>query len=103
MAGVPEKGHSFMADTPARPAIPAGVKRAVALKSSRACPNCGQLFDESNPPELGHVIHRSLGGSDAALNLDAVCSRCNRGRSNRMDEAHRSRQTALIRSAEAAA
>jgi 5-methylcytosine-specific restriction endonuclease McrA len=31
---------------------------------------------------LGHIIDKSLGGSDEASNLRAICSVCNEGASN---------------------
>jgi DNA repair protein RadD len=71
--------------------IPAGVKRAVALESRDTCPDCGRPFEPQRQPQFGHVVHRSLGGDDRALNLSLVCEVCNRRRSNRVDEQMRSR------------
>lgn len=54
------------------------------------CQMCGAVAGEPHPYDptrktrlhLGHIIDKSLGGSDEASNLRAICSVCNEGASN---------------------
>ena len=58
---------------------------------------CGAVAGEPHPYDetrrtrlhLGHVIDKSLGGTDDASNLRAVCSVCNEGASNVTLQSHR--------------
>ena len=51
---------------------------------------CGAVAGEAHPYDptrktrlhIGHVIDKSLGGSDESTNLKAICSVCNEGASN---------------------
>ena len=51
---------------------------------------CGAVAGEPHPYDttrktrlhLGHVIDKSMGGTDDAANLRAICSVCNEGASN---------------------
>lgn len=51
---------------------------------------CGAVAGEPHPYDLsrttrlhiGHVIHKSMGGSDESTNLKAICSVCNEGAAN---------------------
>jgi 5-methylcytosine-specific restriction endonuclease McrA len=51
---------------------------------------CGAVAGEAHPYDssrktrlhLGHVIDKSMGGSDDPTNLRAICSVCNEGASN---------------------
>jgi len=51
---------------------------------------CGAVAGEPHPYDptrktrlhLGHIIDKSMGGTDDASNLKAVCSVCNEGASN---------------------
>lgn len=54
------------------------------------CQMCGAVAGELHPHDqgrktrlhIGHIIDKSMGGSDDAANLRAVCSVCNEGASN---------------------
>lgn len=54
------------------------------------CQMCGAVAGEPHPYDekrktrlhIGHVIDKSLGGSDEASNLKAICSVCNEGAAN---------------------
>ena len=54
------------------------------------CQMCGAVAGEEHPYDkgrktrlhIGHVIDKSQGGTDDALNLRAICSVCNEGASN---------------------
>lgn len=54
------------------------------------CQMCGAVAGEPHPYDpsrktrlhLGHVIDKSMGGTDAPANLRAICSVCNEGASN---------------------
>ena len=65
--------------------------RAYVLdRNGFTCQMCGAVAGESHPYDpsrktrlhLGHVIDKSLGGSDDPANLRAICSVCNEGASN---------------------
>ncbi len=54
------------------------------------CQMCGAVADEVHPYDtgrktrlhIGHIIDKSMGGTDEATNLRAICSVCNEGASN---------------------
>ena len=65
--------------------------RAFVLdRNGFTCQMCGAVAGEPHPYEpsrktrlhLGHTIDKSMGGSDEASNLRAICSVCNEGASN---------------------
>jgi hypothetical protein len=65
--------------------------RAFVLdRDGSTCQMCGAVAGEPHPYDitrktrlhLGHVIDKSLGGSDEPSNLKAICSVCNEGASN---------------------
>ena len=65
--------------------------RAFVLdRNGFTCQMCGAVAGESHPYDttrktrlhLGHIIDKSMGGTDDPSNLRAVCSVCNEGASN---------------------
>lgn len=65
--------------------------RAYVLdRNGFTCQMCGAVAGEAHPYDtsrktrlhIGHVIDKSLGGSDEPNNLKAICSVCNEGASN---------------------
>lgn len=65
--------------------------RAFVLdRNGFTCQMCGAVAGEEHPYDatrktrlhLGHIIDKSMGGSDEPVNLRAVCSVCNEGASN---------------------
>ena len=65
--------------------------RAFVLdRNGFTCQMCGAVAGELHPYDptrktrlhIGHVIDKSLGGSDEASNLKAICSVCNEGAAN---------------------
>jgi len=65
--------------------------RAIVLdRNGFTCQMCGACADEPHPYDpsrktrlhLGHVIDKSMGGTDDPSNLRAICSVCNEGASN---------------------
>lgn len=65
--------------------------RAFVLdRNGFTCQMCGAVAGEPHPYDptrktrlhLGHVIDKSMGGSDEASNLKAICSVCNEGAAN---------------------
>lgn len=65
--------------------------RAFVLdRNGFTCQMCGAVAGEPHPYDttrktrlhLGHVIDKSMGGTDDASNLRAICSVCNEGASN---------------------
>lgn len=85
--------YVLMAAKP-QPAFARGVSketRAFVLdRNGFTCQMCGAVAGEAHPYDttrktrlhIGHVIDKSLGGSDELNNLKAVCSVCNEGASN---------------------
>jgi HNH endonuclease len=65
--------------------------RAFVLdRNGFTCQQCGAVAGESHPYDagrktrlhIGHIIDKSMGGSDEAGNLRAICSVCNEGSKN---------------------
>jgi len=65
--------------------------RAFVLdRNGFTCQMCGAVAGEEHPYDatrktrlhLGHIIDKSMGGSDEPANLRAICSVCNEGASN---------------------
>jgi hypothetical protein len=65
--------------------------RAYVLdRNGFTCQMCGAVAGEAHPYDatrktrlhLGHIIDKSVGGTDDAANLRAICSVCNEGASN---------------------
>jgi hypothetical protein len=65
--------------------------RAFVLdRNGFTCQMCGAVAGEAHPYDvsrktrlhIGHIIDKSLGGSDDASNLKAICSICNEGAAN---------------------
>ena len=65
--------------------------RAIVLdRNGFTCQMCGAVAGETHPYDasrktrlhLGHIIDKSVGGTDDATNLRAICSVCNEGASN---------------------
>lgn len=65
--------------------------RAYVLdRNGNTCQMCGAVAGEPHPYDssrttrlhMGHIIDKSLGGTDDASNLRAICSVCNEGASN---------------------
>lgn len=65
--------------------------RALVLdRNGFTCQMCGAVAGELHPYDpgrktrlhIGHIIDKSLGGSDEATNLRAICSVCNEGAAN---------------------
>ena len=52
------------------------------LKRDRVCQLCG-AGPNNDVLEVDHIVPRSKGGSNEAGNLQVLCARCNRGKSNR--------------------
>ncbi|MBU2844335.1 HNH endonuclease, partial [Acidithiobacillus ferriphilus] len=65
--------------------------RAFVLdRNGFTCQMCGAAAGEPHPYDpsrntrlhIGHIIDKSMGGTDDATNLRAICSVCNEGASN---------------------
>ena len=48
------------------------------------CLLCG-ISAKERPLDVDHIVPRSKGGSDDKSNLQVLCSKCNRGKSNKDD------------------
>ena len=87
-------GQYVLQSAKPQPAFARGVSketRAFVLdRNGFTCQMCGAVAGEAHPYDttrktrlhIGHVIDKSLGGSDEPTNLKAICSVCNEGASN---------------------
>jgi hypothetical protein len=60
--------------------IPQDVKIAVAVRDEGLCQHCGT---STGPMQYDHVIPYSVGGDNSVENIQLLCRRCNRAKSNR--------------------
>lgn len=87
-------GQYLLESAKPQPAFARGISkeaRAFVLdRSGFTCQMCGAVAGELHPYDptrktrlhIGHVIDKSMGGSDDAGNLKAICSVCNEGAAN---------------------
>jgi len=87
-------GEYLLETNKPQPAFARGISketRAFVLdRNGFACQMCGAVAGEPHPYDatrktrlhIGHIIDKSLGGSDEANNLKAICSVCNEGAAN---------------------
>ncbi len=87
-------GQYLLLDSTPLPAFERDISketRAVVLdRNGFTCQMCGAVAGEPHPYDqsrrtrlqIGHVIDKSMGGSDQATNLRAICSVCNEGARN---------------------
>lgn len=87
-------GEYLLETAKPQPAFARGISketRAYVLdRNGFTCQMCGAVAGELHPYDptrktrlhIGHVIDKSLGGSDDANNLKAICSVCNEGAAN---------------------
>jgi hypothetical protein len=87
-------GQYLLVDLKPLPAFERGISketRAYVLdRNGFTCQMCGAVAGEPHPYDpgrktrlhLGHIIDKSMGGTDEANNLKAICSVCNEGASN---------------------
>jgi len=87
-------GQYLLETATPEPAFERGISKEtralVLLRNGRTCQMCGaeagepHFADPSRKVRLhmGHIVGKSMGGTDDAANLRAVCSVCNEGASN---------------------
>lgn len=87
-------GQYLLVDLKPIPAFERGISketRAYVLdRNGFTCQMCGSAAGEVHPYDhgrktrlhIGHIIDKSMGGTDDASNLRAICSVCNEGASN---------------------
>jgi len=87
-------GQYMLTDLKPRPAFERGISketRAIVLdRNGFTCQMCGAAAGEPHPYDngrktrlhIGHIIDKSMGGTDDPSNLRAICSVCNEGASN---------------------
>jgi 5-methylcytosine-specific restriction endonuclease McrA len=87
-------GQYLLVDLKPLPAFERGISketRAFVLdRNGFTCQMCGAAAGEPHPYDngrktrlhIGHIIDKSMGGTDDANNLRAICSICNEGASN---------------------
>jgi len=89
-----KQGQYLLEDPKPRPAFQRGISkelRAQVLdRNGFTCQMCGAVAGEPHPDDpgrrtrlhLGHIVDKSLGGTDDYANLRAICSVCNEGAAN---------------------
>ena len=87
-------GQYLLVDLKPLPAFERGISketRAIVLdRNGFTCQMCGAVAGEAHPYDagrktrlhIGHVLDKSMGGTDEPSNLRAICSVCNEGASN---------------------
>lgn len=86
-------GQYVLVDSKPRPAFERGISketRAFVLdRNGFTCQMCGVAAGDVHPHDqrkarlhIGHIIDKSMGGTDDAANLRAICSVCNEGLAN---------------------
>lgn len=87
-------GEYLLVDLKPLPAFERGISKEVRAfvldRNGFTCQMCGTAAGESHPYDqgrktrlhIGHVIDKSMGGTDEPANLKAICSVCNEGASN---------------------
>lgn len=87
-------GQYLLLDLKPIPAFERGISketRAFVLdRNGFTCQMCGAAAGEAHPYDagrktrlhIGHILDKSMGGTDTAGNLRAICSVCNEGASN---------------------
>jgi 5-methylcytosine-specific restriction endonuclease McrA len=87
-------GEYFLVDLKPLPAFERGISKEVRAfvldRNGFTCQMCGAAAGEPHPYDagrktrlhIGHIIDKSMGGSDEPSNLRAICSVCNEGASN---------------------
>jgi hypothetical protein len=87
-------GQYLLEDAKPKPAFERAISketRALVLdRNGFTCQMCGAVAGEPHPYDLtrkarlhiGHVVDKSMGGSDEPSNLRAMCSVCNEGAAN---------------------
>jgi HNH endonuclease len=88
-------GQYRLVDLKPKPAFARGISketRAFVLdRNGFTCQMCGAVAGEPHPYDqggrkthlhIGHIIDKSMGGTDEAANLRAICSVCNEGAKN---------------------
>lgn len=89
-----KQGQYLLVDLKPLPAFERGISketRAFVLdRNGFTCQMCGIAAGETHPNDngrkarlhIGHIIDKSMGGTDEPNNLRAICSVCNEGASN---------------------
>lgn len=87
-------GEYLLVDLKPLPAFERGISKEVRAfvldRNGFTCQMCGAAAGEPHPYDqwrktrlhIGHVIDKSMGGTDEPANLKAICSVCNEGASN---------------------
>lgn len=87
-------GEYLLVDLKPLPAFERGISKEVRAfvldRNGFTCQMCGTAAGEPHPYDtgrktrlhIGHIIDKSMGGSDEPSNLRAICSVCNEGASN---------------------
>jgi hypothetical protein len=71
---------------PNRTKLPKNLRYSILLRDNFACQACGAKASDGADLEADHVIPRSKGGSNEPSNLMTLCSNCNGGKSDKLDQ-----------------
>jgi len=87
-------GEYLLEDPKPKPAFERSISKEVRAfvldRNGYTCQSCGAVAGEPHPYDparktrlhIGHILDKSLGGSDKPENLKAICSVCNEGAKN---------------------
>jgi HNH endonuclease len=87
-------GEYILIDLKPLPAFERGISKEIRAyvldRNGYTCQMCGAVAGEPHPYDnsrktrlhIGHIIDKSMGGTDEPGNLKAICSVCNEGASN---------------------
>jgi hypothetical protein len=89
-----KSGQYILTDLKPRPAFERGISKEIRAfvldRNGFTCQMCGVAAGDPHPYDngrktrlhIGHIIDKSMGGTDSPNNLRAICSACNEGASN---------------------
>jgi len=87
-------GEYMLVDTKPLPAFARTISKEtrafVLVRNGNTCQMCGAAAGDPDPYnpsrtirlQIGHIVDKSMGGTDEISNLRALCSNCNEGASN---------------------
>ena len=89
-----KQGQYLLEDPKPRPAFQRGISKELRAqildRNGFTCQMCGVAAGEPHPDDpgrktrlhIGHIVDKSMGGTDDYSNLRAICSVCNEGAAN---------------------
>lgn len=63
-----------------------GIRYSILNRDKFTCQSCGAKASDGAVLEVDHILPRSKGGSNDPSNLKTLCSKCNGGKSNKLEQ-----------------